>query len=116
MVLIDACLSGTDNSFNVFLYPYYNGYNTNWCENQAVVGWRELIFVDKSQARAEAFWSALSQGQTAHQARDQMVRQNYYPYRVPGEPRDHASVWGDYYARLSGAYTGSDSLAPHFWW
>jgi hypothetical protein len=116
LVLMDACLTGTDNSFSVFLWPYYNAYDTNWCENQAVVGWNELIFIDRSQDRAEAFWGALSQGQTAHQARDQMVRQNYYPGRVPGEPRDHASVWGDYYTRLSGAYTGSDAYAPHFWW
>jgi hypothetical protein len=45
LVLMDACLTGTDNSFSVFLWPYYNAYDTNWCENQAVVGWNELIQV-----------------------------------------------------------------------
>lgn len=116
MVFIDACLTGTDNSFNVFLYPYYNGYNTSWCENQALVGWRISVRVDKTQACAAAFWIGLADGLTVHQARDQMVAEYFYPEPVPGPGSDYASVWGDYYTRLNGAYTGSDDYAPHFWW
>ncbi|GIV15057.1 MAG: hypothetical protein KatS3mg022_0492 [Armatimonadota bacterium] len=116
LVFIDACLTGTDNSFNVFLWPYYNGYDTNWCENQAVVGWNISVDSRKTQACAAAFWSGLADGLTAHQARNQMVEEYFSPEPVPGPWRDYASVWGDYYTRLSGAYTGSDVYAPHFWW
>jgi hypothetical protein len=116
LAFIDACLTGADNSFNVFLYPYYNGYNTNRCENQAVVGWRIPVAVDKTQACAAAFWCGLQDGLTVHLARDQMVEEYFYPDPVPGSHRDHASVWGDYYTRLNGAYTGTDHFAPRFWW
>ncbi|MDW8290086.1 MAG: hypothetical protein RMM06_05145 [Armatimonadota bacterium] len=116
VAFIDACLTGSDNSFSVFLYPYYNAYNANWCENQTLVGWRITVRADKTRACAAAFWGALADGMTAHQARDRMVREYYRPNSVPGQPRDHASVYGDYYTRLRGVYTGSDSHSPHFWW
>ncbi len=116
LVFIDACWTGMDHSFNVFLYPYYSGYNTNWCENQALVGWNMSVDADKTQACAAAFWSGIADGLTAHQSRDQMVAEYFSPDSVPGSPRDWANVWDDYYTRLSGAYTGSDIYAPHFWW
>ncbi|MGQ9881305.1 MAG: hypothetical protein ACUVSV_10655, partial [Armatimonadota bacterium] len=120
VAFIEACLTGTDNSFSVLLWPYYNAYNHNWCENQAYVGWRIKTLVDGTRAANTGFWSALASGCTAHQARDALV----YDYLAatgqqlaPGQhPTDLVSVWGDYYARIWGVYTATDSFSPNFWY
>lgn len=93
VAFIDACLTGYDNGFSVLLWPYYNAYNTNWCENQAWVGWSVPVNVDKTYQCSYAFWSTLAVGGTTHEARDEMV-QEQFDYAFLQEKRETMQMYG----------------------
>lgn len=64
------------------------------------------ILVDAGQTRScgQAFWGALTDGYTVDKAR----RDVYDAYQAvkPADPRELMHVWGDFYTRLHGVYTG----------
>ncbi len=116
VAFLGACWTGPKNCWAwALLVPEYTAYNQNWCENQCEVGWR--IRNRAIAAISDAtFWSALSLGATAHQARDAASDAYWDAIGEPRkDPRETLSVWGDCYTRPWGLYTYGDTIASGFW-
>lgn len=106
-----ACCTGEYNSMaNAFLWPYYH-YNAT---DQAEAGWRITVGDIYANRTSTAFWGALADAKTAAQAR-QLAVNAYFGQRTTN-PQNFLAVWGDFYARLYGVYTGSKYLPPEFWY
>jgi hypothetical protein len=118
VAFLGACWTGLKNFWAwALLVPEYTAYNQNWCENQCEVGWRITNRAIGALSDG-SFWAALTGGVTAHEARD--AASNAYWYVIGENPQNHApedtiSVWGDYYTRLEGLYTGGDHFAAGIW-
>lgn len=116
IILIDGCSVGQDYSFlNSLLCTWTNAYSYPWIEDQAAVGWNGLISQTNAAARSSVFWNSLKEGKTVSQAAIEMYHSEQfvpYPYQYNAEE----VVVGDLFARLHGVYTGSNLLAPNWWW
>ena len=127
-VHIDACLSGSDNSFTTWFWPYYRHYfppsgPDNAVTNQALFGYAGLIFWDDRQRQASLYWPMLKAGRTVVEMRDNLVEfcndywdiygERYISIERPTGTVSHVDeagdcpVWGDFYTRLKGVYTGN---------
>lgn len=108
LAYFDCCSAGVTNEFaEATLYPYGNVYAGMYSsENQSSVGY--AITVSASQARnvAEAFWQRLEDRYTVTEARYQAY-DAYQGGNKPGNATEFMHVWGDFYARLKGVYSGS---------
>ena len=124
LVLLDACGSGTYNSFaEAYLYPYGNYFNPaySW-ECQAECGYVESFVGKCASATSEAFWQALQAGYTAHFARvkayDAYINTGF-DSGAPENAYDFMHVYGDWFTRLKGVYTANPAMlesAQSDWW
>jgi hypothetical protein len=121
----DACWTGNDNAFaEGYLYPYYTQGGA-WCENQSQMGWSIASPIAMAKPGAETVWDHFQTGYTADESRLQL----YIRYRQwccdNGEPvppvgstaaRATIRLFGDFYTRLHGVYTGTDADSPMGAW
>ncbi len=117
IAFMDACDTGTDNSFaDALLPPYTNYYSNPNIEDQAELGYSFTFLLSRTSAVDTVFWHALSEGKTADEARQEA----YGAYQGANTPQDYEHflhVWGDFYSRLHGVYTGSAvPLAQTAWY
>lgn len=113
--------------FKTPLVPYYDGYG-QFVKDQAVVTWGGTIFVSESQNQVYWFFSKLRLGKTVSFARDQFLALNVpgNPHPVNVKPPDgtkhlasqpiDCKIYGDFYTRIKGVYTGNDLLPSSIWW
>jgi hypothetical protein len=119
LAFLDTCGAGTDNDFaEALLYPggnFYTGYSW-YPECQSEVGYAMTKMSDQTRACNEAFWERLEAGYTVHEAR----LKAYEAYKGDNKPASHIDfmhVWGDFYTRLKGVYSGSIEPSPQpNWW
>jgi hypothetical protein len=71
---------------------------------------------DQTRACNEAFWGALEDGYTVHEAR-MFLFDAYKGSNRPESATDLMHVWGDFHTRLKGVYSGSNyPLVQTAWW
>jgi hypothetical protein len=118
LAFVDSCTTGTTNSFALaFLYPYGNSYTPPLSsEDQAEVGYNITKETEQTRRCNDAFWGALEDGKTVNRARFELF-QAYEGTNEPAFATDLLHVWGDFYMRLKGVYTGSEfpTLQTDWW-
>lgn len=115
IAFLDSCLTGTTNDFaDAFLWPSTSG--SGQTTDQAEIGWNITTNLDSTNVDGYAFWGSLGTGDTIHVARDKMISAYFSPNAPPNPAYTYASVWGDYYARLSyNVYTSDDNQSSNHW-
>jgi hypothetical protein len=110
VAFIDSCNAADTNSFSPILYPYGNwftGAPSSFPEDQSLVGYTITFSTDQTSQCDEVFWTALQDGFTVVEARQQTYLV-YFGDNRPNEADEFMPVWGDFYTRLKGVYTGDD--------
>ncbi len=84
-------------------------------EDQAELGYSFPFLLSQTSAVDETFWQALAQGKTADVAR-QLAYKAYHGSNPPADYTQFMHVWGDFYTRLHGVYTGSGTPEDQTAW
>lgn len=141
-VLLDACKAGTSGpmgtggKFTTWFWPYDTSYFPTpppyGVIDQALYGYTGLTRWSETATLADEYWPVFQVYHTVlemrvlllnacHMYADQFPGFIYIHFTPPGEderslwsPSD-CPIWGDWYTRLSGVYTGNNSLAPQLW-
>lgn len=114
LAYIGACSAAVDNTFaDGTLYPYGNAFTgvSSWPENQSCVGYALSFKSNQTRAVNEAFWEHVKETYTVTEARVEAF-DAYQGSNKPSYATDFMHVWGDYYTRLKGVYTGTAGQAP----
>lgn len=118
LAFIDACCTGVENYFaEALLYPHGNIYagTSWWPENQSQVGYSIIAKLDETKPSGQAFWEELMNEKTVDEAR-QAFFEAYKGSNKPATADQLLHVWGDFYTRMSGVYTGNYGHAPKGWY
>lgn len=124
-VWVDGCKAGLNDELSTgFLYPYGNYYSpppTGFPENQSLVTYKVDVYLRATADVTNALYEALHAGFTVHEARD-IAWLTYKVLTVTGSRSDPTSatgwmaVFGDYYTRVNGVYSGTDIDSPQSGW
>lgn len=141
-VHIDSCWSGSPGhgKFTSWFWPYQNAYFPTppppGVIDQAVFGYTGRTWWADRQRMANEYWWRLEAARTIVEMRDALleacldyfketggeiyVRFDPYPSSLNAIPRSLAMpedcpVWGDWYTRITGVYTGDTTVAPAYW-
>ncbi len=123
LVVFDTCLTGSNDHFLTWLFPYYNGYGGLY-EDQAIAGWTVSTYVTNAGLLATLLWNKLITEETIGRSRDDMIdkARNIYGVKVtPSGEMDRTIedgdfvVYGDQYMRYAGVYTGTNSIHTAWW-
>ena len=119
-----ACECGKTSNFKTALWPYYMGWGGPYLEDQALLGYREGVYLGEYSGLATMIWEDLVVGKTAGKAVDEF---NTFLTTFPGVfhsidligerdmvPADVA-LYGDATMRLKTVYTGSHA-PPTRWY
>jgi hypothetical protein len=55
LVVFDSCLTGSNDHFLTWLYPYFNGYG-GYLEDQAIAGWTVKPQIPDTSVVATMLW------------------------------------------------------------
>jgi hypothetical protein len=91
-----------------------NWYVQDHIEDQAFVGYKQIVQSGAASAQAEAFFGALLQGKTVQEARSQAWSD--YSYPKPAHAEDFMAIYGDQWTRLYNVYTGTMFFASGTWY
>lgn len=123
---IDSCNSCTDNEFTAMFWPFQDHYG-DWVVNQAVLGWA-VYAADTSSMSCNTFvWDSLvAKRKTVWDTRRKFFEwnaseQKVYFFDANNElqlvlSEEQLRIWGDFYTRVRGVYTGDNSLAEEVWY
>ncbi len=136
---IDSCKSGDNKLFARILYPGriydYIPFENDpgpYAMNQAVLTWSLYAHPLYGAQMNTELWTRLTSGNTISKVRMDMILKNLSSDRSGGFLQVSATlenpqyrlvyqasdmpIWGDFYTRVHGVYTGSDDIAPNGWY
>lgn len=128
-VHLDACSAAYDNSYANWFWPYYRvDFPGGPCINQAVFGYAGSTLCNERVMQAGLYWPKLEAGRTVVEMRDDLVlycqfrwlwyNEHYIHVERPAGTWWHVDeasdcpIWGDWYTRLKGVYTGNTTWPP----
>jgi hypothetical protein len=131
-VLFDTCSTGYTNAYNTWFWPFYRvDFTGAPCINQALFGYAGTTLWTDRLHMAGLYWPMFEDWRTVVEMRDNLVEYcTYYwatfaeefirierPYGTWGYVDEAADcpIWGDWYMRLKGVYTG-DTTYPVGWY
>lgn len=129
LVALDSCDSGgadpggvhsPNSAFVELLFPYANRFTyntTGQVENQAVIGWNGYALIGEEQKFVDAILGPMENGYTILEARDKIVEDQSLSIAfsssgpwVKVSSQGHLPIYGDWYTRIKGAYSGNTNF------